>query len=262
MMNEVKYLGLLLLAHFLTDFYLQPTSWVLHKRKYKAASYYLYIHAVIAGLLSFVLTEGLFPVICILIAVSHLLIDMCKICFDKKDSFRWFLADQALHILVIIACVKWLFVIQRIVPEPALVKWHHTMGLYTDTLWWILGYIIVARPLSIAIAKFLKQMGSNLHRKPRKKIIVGKDETVLTEAAPTPSALEGAGKWIGIFERLIAFTLILLGQFSAIGFLITAKSILRLREDNREVMEYIILGTLTSFGSVFLVGYYINYMLS
>lgn len=262
MINEVKYLGLLLLAHFLTDFYLQPTSWVLHKRKYKAASYYLYIHAVIAGVLSFVLIEGRFPVICTIIALSHLLIDMGKIYIDKKDSFRWFLVDQALHILVIVLCIKWLFVVQKDVPGPALVNWHHIMGLYTDTLWWILGYVIVARPLSIAIAKFLKQMGSNLLRKPKKKIIVGNDEPILTDAVSAPGALEGAGKWIGIFERLIAFTLILLGQFSAIGFLITAKSILRLREDNRDVMEYIILGTLTSFGSVFLVGYYINYMLN
>ena len=42
--------------------------------------------------------------------------------------------------------------------------------------------------------------------------------------------LANAGKWIGILERVIVFILVLLNQYSAIGLVIAAKSILRFNE--------------------------------
>ncbi len=58
----------------------------------------------------------------------------------------------------------------------------------------------------------------------------------------------GAGAWIGNLERLLSGTLILLGQFSAVGLTMTAKSIARYDEivRNSAFAEYYLIGTLYS----------------
>lgn len=58
----------------------------------------------------------------------------------------------------------------------------------------------------------------------------------------------GAGAWIGNLERLLSGTLILLGQFSAVGLTMTAKSIARYDEivKNPAFAEYYLIGTLYS----------------
>jgi hypothetical protein len=64
-------------------------------------------------------------------------------------------------------------------------------------------------------------------------------------------SLEKAGKYIGILERALIFIFITLDQWSAIGFLITAKSVFRFgdltRSRNRKLTEYVLIGTLLSF---------------
>jgi hypothetical protein len=64
-------------------------------------------------------------------------------------------------------------------------------------------------------------------------------------------SLTAAGLWIGVLERLLIVTFVLAGEFSAIGFLIAAKSILRFSDKDvhhpRKQSEYILIGTLLSF---------------
>jgi hypothetical protein len=71
-------------------------------------------------------------------------------------------------------------------------------------------------------------------------------------------SLPNAGKYIGIIERLFVLTFILIGRWEAIGLLITAKSVFRfndLKESNsRKLTEYILIGTLISFGLAILAG--------
>ena len=71
-------------------------------------------------------------------------------------------------------------------------------------------------------------------------------------------SLPSAGKTIGILERLFVFTFIVLGQWSAIGFLLAAKSVFRFsdlsRAKDRKLTEYILIGTLLSFGLAVLIG--------
>ncbi|MDX1471964.1 MAG: DUF3307 domain-containing protein, partial [Flavobacteriaceae bacterium] len=61
-----------------------------------------------------------------------------------------------------------------------------------------------------------------------------------------------AGKYIGILERLFVFTFILLGHWEAVGFLLTAKSVFRFGDlkdsRHRKLTEYVLIGTLLSFG--------------
>ncbi len=65
-------------------------------------------------------------------------------------------------------------------------------------------------------------------------------------------SLPNAGKLIGITERFLALALILLGQYEAVGLIIAAKSILRFRETQKS--EYVLVGTLLSFGIATLAG--------
>ena len=53
-------------------------------------------------------------------------------------------------------------------------------------------------------------------------------------------------------ERFLVLALVLVGQFSAVGLIIAAKSILRFRSPIKN--EYILVGTLLSFGIAVLIG--------
>ena len=80
----------------------------------------------------------------------------------------------------------------------------------------------------------------------------------------TDHSLEKAGKYIGILERLFVFGFIILNQWSAIGLLITAKSVFRFgdlsKSKNRKLTEYVLIGTLVSFGIAIAVGLAYNYV--
>ena len=72
------------------------------------------------------------------------------------------------------------------------------------------------------------------------------------------ASLSNAGKYIGILERLLIFTFVVSGHWEAIGFLIAAKSVFRfgdLKESKeRKLTEYILIGTLLSFGIALVTG--------
>ena len=78
-------------------------------------------------------------------------------------------------------------------------------------------------------------------------------------------SLPNAGNYIGIIERLFVFLFIINGQWQAIGFLIAAKSILRFNDlskaKDRKLTEYVLIGTLASFGLAALGGVVYLYLL-
>jgi hypothetical protein len=69
------------------------------------------------------------------------------------------------------------------------------------------------------------------------------------------------GRLIGIFERIIIYTLVLLNQYEAIGFLTTGKSILRFADDQRKETEYVLVGTMLSYALAILMGALVNLLL-
>lgn len=63
------------------------------------------------------------------------------------------------------------------------------------------------------------------------------------------------GRAIGALERALALTLVLLGEYAAIGLIIAAKSLARLKAlEDREFAEYFLVGTLASLLLALLVG--------
>jgi hypothetical protein len=61
----------------------------------------------------------------------------------------------------------------------------------------------------------------------------------------------GAGRWIGVLERLLIFVLVVMGEAGAAGLVAAAKSILRYPEMSGEPPainpEYVLVGSLTSW---------------
>lgn len=66
------------------------------------------------------------------------------------------------------------------------------------------------------------------------------------------------GKYIGILERLFVFIFVVTNHWEAIGFLLAAKSIFRFGDlrDSKDIQltEYVLIGTLISFGLALLSG--------
>jgi len=71
----------------------------------------------------------------------------------------------------------------------------------------------------------------------------------------------GRGALIGTLERWIVFLLVLLNQYTALAFVIAAKSIMRYKkmEDDRKFGEYFIAGTLASIAAALLVGVLVKF---
>ena len=83
---------------------------------------------------------------------------------------------------------------------------------------------------------------------------------LLVKDLPKPeSGAPEAGALIGRLERSLILFLVLAGAPSGIGLLVAAKSILRFGEvrdaDNREMAEYVLIGTLASFAFAIPVAY-------
>lgn len=231
----------LLLAHILTDFVFQPTSWVRHKRQHKISSGYLYLHAFLAGFLTYLLLQqwDLWPV-ALIISVTHFFIDLWKL-QKEKDNLRIFLLDQLFHLLVLL--IIWLFLTNN--TEQLLPFLASTVN-DSKFLLILTAYVLVIFPVGFIIGKATRRWQNEL------------------EDPETQSGLQDAGRYIGMFERILVLTFILTNNFSAIGFLIAAKSILRFNDKAgagaRKQTEYVLIGTLMSFSITIILGLLVYYL--
>lgn len=241
-MNSLLILLQLLLAHILTDFVLQPDSWIEHKRKHRGKSYLLVVHALVAGILSLLFLQELqWWYIAVFISVTHYIIDLWKL-QQKKDNLKYFLLDQLFHLIIII--IAWLYLIEgfrEVLPGISLIF------NSAQVLVILSAYLLVIFPTGFLIGKATKRW---------------QDEIEITYRK---NSLEAAGRYIGIFERILVLTFIITNNFSAIGFLIAAKSILRFSDKSetgaRKQTEYVLIGTLMSFAITILLGLLVNYLL-
>ncbi len=220
----------LLLAHLMGDFVFQPTRWLIHKEANKARSGFLYAHIVIHyGLMMLLLWDLSFWKMALVIAISHYLIDLAKLYANSlfKNKLYPFLIDQLLHLAVLFACAFFGNL------------WETIATLWEQIDWPLITAIVfVTYPSAIIMSKLLENMSEQIELDHK--------------------SLPNAGKYIGIIERLFVLIFIILGRWEAIGLLITAKSVFRfndLKESNsRKLTEYILIGTLLSFGLAVLAG--------
>jgi hypothetical protein len=215
--------ALLLLAHVVADFILQPAAMVARKKD----PLVILVHSLIV-LFTAQAALGQFAALPLLyLALAHLVIDAVKVHL-LPAGLAPFLGDQAAHLATLIAvAVLW--------PDLA------ATGLWAGQLWLtgvaalVAGLIITTRTGGFAVG-FLMQRFTD---------------------AELPPGLRDGGKVIGLLERGLIFVLVLAGQPAGIGFLIAAKSILRFETTakDQKASEYVIIGTLASFGWAMVAAY-------
>jgi len=231
----------LLLAHILGDFIFQTDKLVKKKEKHKLASLHLYVHAAVHGLLTLAFLShehGRYWYLAIIIAIAHLTIDALKLYFTTKhNKAKLFFIDQLAHVVL-------LFGVTVLV--------YHEL-VYLTTSWvngiivLVLCFVFLTTPVSIILKVFFSRWADSL------------------EDTGTNS-LKNAGKWIGMLERLFVFVFIITDHWEAVGFLLTAKSVFRFgdlrKAKNMKLTEYVLIGTLLSFGIAILTGLFYNYSIS
>lgn len=234
----------LLCAHIVADFYLQSHDICMHKMQLLTGKGWMcqFGHAFVHGLLAYIFvsdwTNWLVPVV---VLVSHLIIDVLKdICLSKIQykpndvRSNWecvlFFVDQALHVLIL-----WLLVKNVNIADNAAI----CSILNTKYLSYVVAGLIALKPTSIFIGKFTSRWNN--------------------EFSMTKGLLD-AGKWIGYAERVLVLIFMFLETYEALGFLIAAKSLLRFQETDTKRTEYVLIGTLLSFGVAVILGVIIKYI--
>lgn len=219
----------LLTAHFLADFIFQTDEDV--KRKEKILVFGK--HIALVTLLTYLLVGNWSCfTIPLTILITHALIDLLKKAI-KKDSLTIFILDQLSHYLVIL--ILSIYIQNKITDGISNLYWFNIMGsVYAKMLIIIIASILITKFSSIIISYIVKPFQA--------KIFVGENNN--KDEIKT-------GRVIGYLERIIILVLFLSELPAVVGFLITAKSILRYAEIKNEkdkvMVEYVLIGTLLSF---------------
>jgi hypothetical protein len=222
----------LILAHLLGDFILQPNSWVADKERRKLKSPYLYLHVLIHIVLSFIfLWNTDLWWVALLVGGTHFIIDASKLIFQTvKNKKRWFFIDQLLHMLVI-AGISFYYK-----------EFSFEFLQNQEVLKVVMAALFLTTPASI----FIRILLSSWTPVPE------------TQSSLQTESLSSAGKYIGILERLLVFTFIMVNHWEGVGFMVAAKSVFRFSDlaqaKQRKLTEYVLIGTLLSFGLAVLTG--------
>lgn len=222
-------LALLFAGHATADFVLQPRSMA----RGKTHARWLGLHA--ATVLSAHLA-ALAPLLsvrvagtAIAIAVAHLAIDAARARAaarlepGARTPLALFVLDQALHVAVLLAAWRWLAA--GPLPSP---RWPIDVAGATWIAWCVAGYAFNAHGVGSIIAWILDPLATDA-------------------PGDAPFTPPGRGRLIGILERALVLTLLLVGEWGVVGFVLAAKSIARFEELKRQAFaEYYLIGTLLS----------------
>jgi len=229
----------ILLAHFIGDFVVQPKTWVEDKKKYKEKSIKLYIHVLVHIVLMLLITREiqLLPIV-LIIGIIHYVVDLCKVSIqNEQNEISAFLIDQFVHITTIVLVIQYF---EPFINKAVFESQMESFLVLTFTL--ILLTSVLSKTLKVLISKWTP-------------LTTDKDD----------DSLKDAGKYIGMLERLFIFGFVVTSNIQAIGFLLAAKSVFRfgdLKESkDRKLTEYILIGTLISFGLSILVSYLYLYLM-
>ena len=224
-------LWLLLAAHLIADFSLQPADWAEKKtQRFKYLARHAFVYAIVIAAVVFLCIpweSARIPFV--IIALQHFFIDWIRVYVDKKHEapaahFSSFVIDQVLHIAIIYGSVR-IFGL-----DEQTRNWLTDLALtfpVEQILRYSLIFIIILDPASVFVKKlsiYVTGGTSGGHKK----------------APPV-------GSVIGKLERILTVILVLCNQIGAIGFVLTAKSLARYKQlDDQSFAEKYLVGTLSS----------------
>ncbi len=260
-----EYFTLFLLAHVLGDFYIQTDK--IAKKKEKSMKWVL-IHGMcyqgVMLLISLPIMSWEIVLGGTIAAILHSFIDIVKYIYISYKIKRKkmtqivernvFFIDQLLHTVCLIGIAYW-FVRNNVRLNVAYIieDFFNVVEISkVQAMTYLLAVLVIHKPVNIAISKLLmiykpenkdedEKHDNNAGRihilqiyKPQNKIDMKHDNNV--------------GRFIGTVERIIMLIFLSIGQYSAIGLVLTAKSIARYDRISKEkdFAEYYLLGTLLS----------------
>lgn len=277
---------ILLLAHLISDFWLQADS--LPPKKIKQMASHLF-HLSLIYVLAFLMIWGCFydfqnplhyfflPLI--LLVVIHFVTDLCtskRLYLGKSSSNRLFLfvLNQTFHFTTLLGICYFFFNI------PPTMLFNYAQQIFKNELeanylnapsviLLIVIIFIFATSVSGQVVKLLVgSLPSDFTTFEgdytlKHKVASNQDQIISRENHYTEQyhyltyshASPSRGKIIGYVERLLIILLTMVSAYSAIAFIVAAKSIARFKQlDDRNWAEYFLLGTLTSILLGVLIG--------
>lgn len=225
--------GIFILLHTLGDFYLQTDGLSENKNlQYRYVALHGLIYAAVFFAGSGFVWSAPIGAAALALSLLHIAIDSAKyICIKSRGEFSagLYVIDQLLHV-VSIAAVAAVFVLSgaKVTLLPAA---QSILAMVTNRYGAVLGgaciALLICKPANITIKKILlKYRPDALEENTRKNV----------------------GAWIGTLERMIIALLLSVHQYSAIGLVLTAKSVARYDKISKDpaFAEYYLLGTLLS----------------
>ncbi|MDD2362817.1 MAG: DUF3307 domain-containing protein [Oscillospiraceae bacterium] len=235
---------LFLLAHIIGDYYLQSCKLADEKVESVKA---LIKHSVIYTFACFMVVIPFFDsrllIGSMLLSLGHAVIDLIKFLYTKyqkeitqNKKRNIYISDQILH-LMFISIITYIFTVNgyTISVLPTLKNIADIIGApLKQCFLWLLAILLIWKPTNITIKKML---------------------SMYKPAETNENTQESAGGFIGLLERLVMLVLLSIGQYSAIGLVLTAKSIARYDKISKDkaFAEYYLLGTLLSAISAIVV---------
>lgn len=227
----------LLFIHILGDFYFQTK----HLARQKNESHLKLIeHGLIYTAVSIIFIIPIYQtsllIAAFVLSFSHIVIDMLKYAYIKDYVLKGkyppekarsvYLIDQFLHITCIFVIAFQLAAMDKeMIIIPFINEVFEIIGIpYILFISWGLIFLLIWKPANITIKHLL--CVNRPYEKDGKK----------------------AGGFIGLLERLLILLFLSINQYSAIGLVLTAKSIARYDEisKDKDFAEYYLLGTLLS----------------
>lgn len=221
-------LALLLAGHVLGDFLFQTRRMVERKGESLA---WLAAHAAVVTLVHALVLLPIFAgrglVLVLALGAGHLVLDRAKARLGDARAV-WFLCDQALHLALVF--LVWRLWAAWVGVEPILPYSQGELDTVT-----IAAVLVAAYAFNVNGGATIVAM-----------VVRSRPTTTGGEPAVDNRELAG-GRVIGILERMLVLTLVLIDQWGALGLVFAAKSIARFRElEDRAFGEYYLVGTLSS----------------
>ncbi len=226
----------MLIGHLLGDFYFQSSK--LAKNKIESnisVTKHAFLYSITLLLVSWLIFSKTNYFYLSIVCLSHFIIDFCKIRIYKlnivSDIWLYFI-DQLIHIVI-------LFIYSYLLSSLDIINFNHWINriennniLTIETLIsWILLLLVIIQPASITI-----------------KILLNNFQPQETTSNDVKQGIPNAGAFIGMLERIFILLMLTINEYSSIGLVITAKSVVRYKKISEDPIfsEYYLLGTLLS----------------
>lgn len=221
-------LALLIAGHILADFAFQTRRMVEGKGRVAWLAFHVAVVALVQAAVALPFLSPRATFLIAGLAVTHAVIDRLKAAAARPHGLGSFLADQAAHLVVLI--VVWvLWTPAPVWPAPLLPLFGAVVAPWSTVAVLAAAYAFNGHGGAAIVAAVL-------------------DRHALDQVTDGITEEERSrGRTIGVLERLILLTLVIVGQWGALGFVIAAKSIARFKDlDQRDFSERYLIGTLTS----------------